>query len=41
MLQFDPTQRYDITGWLGAALSMLTGFGVSVVLLGSIRGRTP
>lgn len=24
MLQLDPTQGYDITGWLGAALSILT-----------------
>ncbi len=41
MLQLTPTQTYDITAWLGAALSMLTGFVVSLVLLGIIRGRTP
>lgn len=41
MLQLEPVQGFDSIAWLEAALSLMTGFGCGVLVLGIVRGQTP
>jgi uncharacterized membrane protein YccC len=41
LLQLTPQQQFDGVGWIGAALSMLTGFALGIGVLGIVLGTTP
>jgi uncharacterized membrane protein YccC len=41
MVQLEPTQTYSAAGYVGLALSILTGFAVGIALLGLFGGRSP
>ena len=41
MFQLAPEQQFDAVSWLESALSMLTGFGLGIAMLGIVVGTTP